>query len=187
MTKAKRHPAFRSRIVERENASTSRFLESPSTSRRDSSHRHPAASSGISYDPYLRAPRNPNSESRPIFFLSPAAPPTAGSIPHPASLVYDPYASQAGISEPEPPAASPTMFRKPETDNRKPSFPVPDPPLAEPGPPDSEESRRSIPSDRGGPLPDDPGLVSGTRLNRSPPPPLDAGFWQPRPVSCAAS
>ncbi len=149
---------------------------------------NPAAFSGISYDPFLPAPQNPNCASRPIFYLASPAPPAAESIPHPASLVYDPYASQAGISEPGPPAASTTHVA--QTGNLKPQTvfsQVPDPPLAEPGPPDSEESRRSISSDRGRPLPDNPWLVLGPRLNRSPPPPLVAGSWQPQAVSCAAS
>jgi hypothetical protein len=70
----------------------------------------PAAFSGISYYPYLSAPGT--------LFSRPAESLAAGSIPHPSSFVYDPYASHADISERAPLAVSTTQV--PASENREP-------------------------------------------------------------------
>jgi hypothetical protein len=120
--------------------------------------------SEILYYPYLSAPETINLKPRPVFSL-PAADNSLEILPKPRAAglatFLKKFASYAGLTRapaPDPPRA-PAVNQPSCTDHC---------PLA----PDHciSETR--------GPLPHDPGLVSGTRLDRSPPP--------PRPASCAA-
>ncbi len=118
--------------------------------------------SEILYYPYLSAPETINLKPRPVFSL-PAADNSLEILPKPRAAglatFLKKFASYAGLTR----------------------APAPDPPWAptvnQPSCTDHCPLTHCI-SETRGPLPHDPGLVSGTRLDRSPPP--------PRPASCAA-
>jgi hypothetical protein len=136
--------------------------------------------SEILYYPYLSAPETINLKPRPVFSL-PAADNSLEILPKPRAAglatFLKKFASYAGLTR--APAPDPPWAPKTHVSATALGTPPGGPAVNQPSCTDHcPLAPDHCISETRGPLPHDPGLVSGTRLDRSPPP--------PRPASCAA-